>query len=486
MIVSLYTVRVVLRVLGVEDYGVFVSIGGVITTLSVISKVLANSSQRFFAYELGRGDESNYEVVFNTVLVVYLLVSILMVVFVETLGYWFVFHKMNIPTNSVTDAKWVFHFALATFIVSVITNPFQAAIIAHEKMEVYAYISIFEVILKLIVVFILQYADVSKLMLYAILLFLLGLVVNSLYIIFSFYQTHRVRLSFKLCNKDTLKTVFSYSSWTLFGTMAGVANYQGIIILLNMFWGPAINAAYAIGHQVSNTVYSFSINFYTAVKPPLIKSYAQNDTEYMMKLFYFSSKVIFVLLFVLLTPIFLMTDTILNLWLGKVELYMVEFTQLLLIYILILAMSMPITTIVQAANYVKLYHGITDGFTLLSLPLSYLALKLVDLPYSPVIVSIVVFLIAHFLRLIVLRRVVEFSYYYYFKTIVFPILISVLIVALPLFYFKDYFELSNLTSFFFVTIISILYTSAVVGWLLFDKDEKKLMIQLVKRKLYKK
>lgn len=181
-----------------------------------------------------------------------------------------------------------------------------------------------------------------------------------------------------------------------------------------------------------------------------------------------------------------MTDTVLKLWLGKVEPYMVEFSQLLLIYILILAMSMPITTIAQAANRVKLYHGITDGFTLLSLPLSYFALKLFDLPYSPVLVSIAIFLLAHILRLCVLRRLVEFSCVLYIKTIVVPIVVSILLVMFPLFYMKDCFVSINLIVFFLVTIVAILYTSIIVGWLLFDREERRMMIQLVKRKLNKK
>ena len=278
MLVSLFTVRIVLKTLGVEDYGVYNAIGGVVLSLSFISSVLANASQRFFAIELGKYDTTNLKRVFSTIFLTYVFVAIIIIIIAETLGLWFVFNKMMIPSARIVAVHWVYQLSVASFIVSILMNPFQAIIISREEMNVYAYVSILEAVLKLLIVYLLVYFSFDKMQLYAVLMFLSGVITNLIYFVISrrrYSETH-----FKIVwDKRMFKSIFSYSSWTLFGSIAFICNSQGINILLNMFFGPIANTAYAIGNQVKTAVNSFSGNFFNAVRPPIIKSYVQHANE---------------------------------------------------------------------------------------------------------------------------------------------------------------------------------------------------------------
>lgn len=482
MIVSLFTVRIVLQTLGVEDYGVYNAVGGVVLALSIISRILSSASQRFFSYELGRNDKDKLKEVFCTISICYIGISVLIILIAETIGLWFVYSKMVIPSGRMEAALWVYQFAIFSFVVSVMANPYQAIIVSHEKMGIYAYISIAEVVARLVIVYLLLVFPIDKLKLYSILMFLTTLSINTLYIIYCRNKFEESKFQWKW-NKQQFKSVFSYSSWTFFGTIAGQCNTQGVNILLNLFFGPTANAAYSIGSQVSHQVQGFGLNFYTAVKPPLIKSYAQCDYVYMNKLFYFSSKALFILLYIIILPIFIGTHELLDLWLGKVEIYMVDFVRLFLIYTLILCVSNPITTLVQAAGEVKLYHSLVDGFSLIALPIAYVLLKLGSPANTCFYVTIVIFSIAHFLRLYVAKRVIEqFSVYNYIKKIVIPIFLSVLVTFLPLLKFHSNLN-GGMLNLILMFLVSIVLNVFAAFFIILNRDERKLLLNLVRKKM---
>lgn len=479
MAVSLFTVRVVIRTLSVSDYGLYSAVGGVILTFSFITGVLTNASQRFFSVELGKGTEGKVKEIFSTLFITYIGVSIVVVLLAETVGLWFLVNKMTIPEGRGGAAMWVYQFALASFVVTLMTNPFQALIIAQERMNLYACISILDVVLKLLIVYMLLLFDYDKLKVYAVLMFLSHIITSTIYILYCKTKFRETHIIWRV-DKSLFKTVFSYSSWTLFGTVAGMCNTQGMNLLLNVFFGTISNAAYSVASQVYHTVGLFANSFYTAVKPPLIKNYAGGNFEYVNKLFLFSSKSLFVLLFIVVLPLMVCTESILQIWLGQVGDYMVSFVRLSLIYTTVLTISYPITAIVQAGGFVKLYHTLVDGFSILALPIVYVLFKLRFDAEWAYITSIVIFSVAHFLRMYVLKRVFPL---FEVKSYVFRFVIPAVLTFIVLFYanncLKMFFDNSFLST---IIICGICCLSALLicAFSLFSKAERKLVINIVK------
>ena len=478
MVVSLYTVRVVVQTLSVQDYGLYGAVGGIILSFGFISSVLANASQRFFAIEIGKGENGKLQETFSTLFFTYLWISLIIVILAETLGLWFLQTKMSIPEGREDAAMWVYQFALLSFVVTILANPFQSLIIAYEKMNLYAYLSILDVILKLLIVYLLTTFDMDKLKLYAVLMFIVSVVTNSVYIIYCRWKYTATKLSLKI-EKATLNSIFSYSSWTLFGTLAGMCNTQGMNLSLNVFFGSIANAAYSISYQVYSTVAMFANNFYVAVKPALMKNYAAGCYGYVLKLFNFSSKTLFLLLYIVILPIIICTEEILQLWLGQVGDYMVVFVQLSLVYTSILTISYPITAIVQAGGNVKLYHSLVDGFSLLALPMMCLLFNYGFSANWAYIISISMFGIAHALRIYVLKKVFPvFSVYGYMSHFIIP----ALIVAVT-----SYFIMSGFKVLMPQCLIGVLLTCAISclvviilgAFLVFSRTDRKMISNLI-------
>lgn len=470
MLISLITVRLVLRILGIEDYGIYNAVGGVVTSMSFLTSVLTNASQRFFAVELAKNEANEINTLFSSMMAVYIVICILIILILEIGGLWLIDNKLTIPTERVEVAYLVFHVSLATFIVNVLTAPLTALIIAHERMDIFAYVSLFESIGKLILVCLLYLTTTDKLLAYSLSLLLIAVLVNAFY---QFFVYRNIKIKLRLVfDKNIIKSVLGYSSWTLFGTTAGVVNMQGNSILLNIFIGPIANAAFAIANQVSALVQQFSSSFYTAVAPPLTKSYSSGETDYMNNLFWFSSKAMFLLPFIVLFPIFIQTEYVLKIWLGEVSPYMVNFVRIMLVYTLILTMGNPITTIVQAAGRVKLYHSVVDGFSLLVFPTSFVILKLYDNPELALVGMVVIFSIAHLLRLFVLSKTIDFSLFEYIKRIVFPCLIIVVISSVVTNVTGLYKSEGNNVLPIIYMLISVIFTGVLTFMLLFTKEER--------------
>ena len=479
MIVSLYTVRAVINILGVEDYGLYNAIGGIVTTLSFLTAVLANGSQRFFAIEIGKSTDGNINKYFNAILLAYLIICIVVLLFVEGIGTYLLNNTMTIPEGRIRACNWVLHISMLTFVISLLGTPFYAIIIAYEKMNIYAIVSIFESFAKLGVVYLLLDSPFDSLVYYAILLMSVILLANLVYV---FCANKLVTIKYTLnVDKSILKKLFSYSSWTLFGTVSGVAGSQGVSIFLNIFSGPVANAAFAISNQISATLQMFSSSFFTAVRPPLTKSYSANDFNYMNTLFNFSNKAIFSMTFAIVLPLLAKTNFVLQLWLGDVSMYMVEFVRIMLIDAMLLSLSNPITTIVQAAGKVKLYHSVVDGFALLVLPILFVYLKLgFEVKYS-IAISVVVFGFAHVLRLFVLRRVISFSIRKYVSGFALPAafvcILSASVCKASSLLIQDTI-VNNLIVMSTASLVSLLLSFI----LLLNKEEKQILFRVFKKK----
>lgn len=405
MIVSLYTSRVVLATLGVDDFGIYNVVGGVVAMFAVLNGAMASATQRFLAFHLGRGDDIQLRKTFNATLVIHLGIALLIVLLAETLGYWFLEHQLVIPDERMAAARWVFHAAVVSFAITVIQVPFTAVIIAHEHMSTYAYVSVLDVVLKLLIVLLLVRLPFDALIAYAVLLCLVAFLVLLVYV--TYVRRHFRESAFeRVTDKALYKTLLSYSGWNLFGGMASVVTGQGINILLNLFFGPALNAARGVAFQVHSAVNGFVINFQLAINPQIMKSYAVEEYHYMHQLIFRGSKYSFFLLFILVWPLLLETSWVLDLWLKDVPDYAVLFTQLVLINALIDSLSGSLMTAAQATGRIRKYQTLVGSLLIANLPLSYLFLTLGAAPQAVFYVGIGVSVAALALRLQLITRLV--------------------------------------------------------------------------------
>lgn len=471
MAVTLYTSRVILNVLGIEDFGIYNVVGGIVTMLSFFNNSMATSTQRFLNYEMGKEDKSSLQIIFSSAINVHYIIGIVTVIALETIGLWFVYNKLNIPSEQFNAAIWVFHFSVLSLFISIISTPYNAAIIANEKMGIFAYLSILEVILKLIVVYILLIIPYNKLIIYGFLQLVISFSMRLLY-------TQYCIKNFKECKykmqweRKTIKQMFSFTGWMICGCISSMLSSQGVNILINMFFGPIFNAARAIAVQVQHAVNSFNLNFMTAVKPQIIKYYSSGNYEYMYKLVFTASKCSFFLLFILTLPILLYTENILELWLGIVPEYAALFTRLVLIELLISSAYNPIAQINQASGKIKNYQMSISYIYFFNFFITYILYKWGAPVYSTFINSVILAFIGLLIRVNILRKENKFPAKYYLLHIMLPLLpIAAISTLIPLI-IKNY--LGNSIIMVFTNCIFALICSIILIWFIgLNKSEKK-------------
>jgi O-antigen/teichoic acid export membrane protein len=491
MVVSLYTSRIVLNTLGVEDYGIYNVVGGIITMFSFLNGAMAAGTQRFLTFELGKNDAIQLSRVFSMSMSIHLMIALVVFVLGETLGLWFVNTQLTIPSERMAAANWVYQFSVLSAMVGIWSVPYNASIIAHERMNVYAYVSILEVILRLLIVFLLQWFGFDKLKFYAVLVFSVSLTIRFIYGRYSKLHFSETRFKF-YWNKDLFNTLVSYAGWNLWGNLAVVAHDQGVNILLNIFFGPAVNAARGIAYSVKAAVYSFVQNFQVAMNPQIIKSFASGDFKNMHQLIFQGSKFSFFLLFFLSLPILLETEMIIKLWLKIVPEYAVIFTRLVVINILIESLSGPLVTAAQASGRIKLYQIVVGGLILLILPISYMFLKIGFPPEVAFCVSIFISIIALFARLIILRRLVKLKAAKFLAEVVGKSLsVSLISAPLPYYIYSSYDD--SLRRLLLVVCISIICSTSAIYFFGLNKIERtylaiqfKKIKQKITRNLFKK
>lgn len=474
MLVSLYTVRVVLNALGAEDYGIYNVVAGVVTMFGFLSGGMASASQRYFSYDLGKKDDEHLKTTFCVTFQIYLLLAIIVVVLAETVGLWFVNHKLVIPQERMTAANWIFQAAIFSFLMTLITTPYMATIIAHENMNVYAYVSIIEAALKLGIVFLLRILSYDKLILYGLLLAAVAFINTSLY---RFYcRKHYEETKFHYVKDGALfKELVSYSGWNLFGSVASMVRNQGMTILLNLFFGPVVNASRAVAAQVNAAVISFAQNFSTALKPQIIKSYAADEKDRMIKLVMYGTKIVFFLMLVICIPLFLQVSYLLKLWLKNVPDYTVIFVQLVIIDVLIDSISYPIMSVVQATGKIKLYQSVVGGCLILNLPASYIFLKVGFPPETVFVVAIIFSFIALILRVVISQRLLLCNLILPFTKLILLFLgLTILSCIIPLFLINKLNE--NFLEFCLFVIISVVWSGLILFLFGLNKEEKKLVL----------
>ena len=470
MAVSLYTSRVVLKTLGVEDFGIYNVVGGVVSMFSFLNGTISGATQRFLSYEIGTNNKERLQKVFNTAVGIHIIISVLILFLAETIGLWFVLNKLVIPEDRMTASIWVYQFSVASSILFLMSMPYNACIIAHEKMGAFAYITVIDVVLKLLIVYLLQIGGFDKLILYAVLMFVVQLTIRFIYNIYC--TRHFAESKYKLeWDKSLAKEMTGFAAWTLFGGFASIGFSQGINILLNMFFGPVVNAARAIAVQVDNAIQSFVNNFQTAVNPQIIKQYAANNMNEVYKLVFAGSRYSFYLLLFMAIPVFFEATTILNIWLDEVPDHTVNFLRITILVLLIGALSGPLITASNATGRIKEYQIIVGSILLLIVPIAYFALINGCNPEFVFWIYFSISFIAQTARLLLIRKLIKLSLRRYFKEVVIRISLTT-IVALLLPFMVYYYLPESLLRLLITTVVSTLSVGVVVYSLGISHNER--------------
>lgn len=464
MVVNLYTSRVVLSTLGVEDYGIYNVVGGVVTMFAFLNSAMTTSTQRYLTFELGKSNERGLVDTFGTSIVIHIIIALIIFVLGETVGLWFMYNKLVIPSSRMSAALWVYQASLLSTIVMVVSVPYNAAIIAHEKMSAFAYISVLDVLMKLGIVYVLCILDYDKLKLYAVLMFAVQLVIRVIYSKYCNKNFKEVqhKISF---SKHLFKDMASFAGWNLWGNFASVLNSQGINILLNIYFGAIVNAARGIASQVNNAVLQFSVSFQTAINPQLIKHYASGEIEKMHRLLFTASKFSFYLLIFMTFPILVNASYILKLWLGTYPEYTVIFVRYTIYSTIINAVANPLMISASATGRIRKYQLVIGGFLLLVLPISYICLELGFNPISVYITDLIISVISFFIRIIIVKPMIRLSIRKYMTEVLSKcIAVVVISSSIPLISFL-YFE-NELTRFIYSTALfwlSLIPTIYLIG-----------------------
>lgn len=406
MTISLYTSRIVLDALGVEDYGVYNVVGGVVAMFSMLSGSLSSSISRFITFELGKGGNAKVIKVFSCSIQIQIILAAIILILGETIGLYFLTTKLIIPHERFFAAQWVYHLSLLTFVINLLSIPYNATIIAHEDMSAFALISILEVSGKLLIAYLIMVAPIDKLIFYSLLLTFNAIIIRLAYVLFC--KRKYAECSFHLVyDKEILKKMFGFAQWSFIGNSAGIMRNQGVNILLNLYGGPVINAANGIANQVCTAASSFSNNFIIAVNPQIIKSYSLNEVKQSALLVKNSSRMSFMLLLLIAMPILAECEYILSLWLKNVPQYTPEFVSLSLLMVLFESMSLPLISMQNATGRIRNYQIVVGILHLLNFPFSWIALRSGAHPTCVYIIGLMLVLICFYARLYMLKRIVR-------------------------------------------------------------------------------
>lgn len=439
MLVSFYTSRIVLKALGVEDYGIYTIVGDTVAMFTILSNSLSSAISRFITFELGRQDIDNLKKIFSVAILIQIFLIIIILLLAETVGLWFLNNKIIIPQERLQVANWVYQFSILTFCINLISVPYNATIIAHEKMSVFAYISIFEAFGRLFIAILITKSPTDKLFLYSCLLTIISIITRFLYR--SYCKKHFKECSFQFTTDRTIiKEMFSFAGWNFIGAGSAVLRDQGGSIIINLFGGSAVNAARGLALQVSNAIQGFTTNFMTALNPQIIKSHASGNHGYMMNLIFQGARFSFYLLLLLSLPIILNTEYILSKWLDYVPAHTISFVQLSLIFTLSESLAHPLVTAMLATGNIRNYQLVVGGLQILNIPISYLFLRIGYAPEIIYVVAIAISVCCEMARLYMLKKMISLPIRQFLTKVYFNVIIVSFIAASASYLLGEYYE----------------------------------------------
>lgn len=484
MVVSLYTSRVILDVLGVDDYGIYQAVGGIVLMLSFVNNALANGTSRFLTYEIGIGNIEKLKKTFSTVLWANVGIAVLVVLLSETLGLWFVYNKLVIPADRMNAAVIAYHISIITCFLQLVLVPYNACIIAHERMSIYAYMSILDVCLRLVICYMLSIGGFDKLIMYAILLCGVQMFMLLFYVLYCFRNYFETKLKC-LIDCTILKDVVSYSSWSLLASSATAINTQGTIVLINMFFNPAVVSARALANQVNMAANQFIQNFRTAVNPQIVKKYAVGDYKGSKRLLLESTKFSYYLMLFIALPICLVADILLGVWLKDVPEYTIQFLRLAIITSLFQVFDSSFYTALYAKGQIKENALTSPTLGLLIFPICYILFRI---GYSPIAMAWVMMGLYAFLGLIqkplLLIKIVGYSWCDILDVFRPCVIVTLFSCPLPIFcyVFKDNIFVNDWVEFFALIAIAVLNVATIVWCFGMKKEQRNWLTDIIKSK----
>lgn len=480
MAVTLYTSRVVLEILGFEDYGIYTVVGGVVAMFSFLNSTMSGATSRFLTFELEKCDTDRLNRTFNTALTIHIGIAIAIFILAETVGLWFLETELNIPDDKMFSTRIVYQFSILSSMVVITQVPYNSSIISHERMKIYAYVSMIDVLLKLGIVYLLKLGGFDKLILYAALLFVVIAIIAMVYRVYCIRNFKECKYHFTY-DKKIIKPMLSFSGWDLFGNLSVMLRGQGINILQNIYWGPVINASTGIANQVMGALSSFADSFLTAIRPRIIKYYAENKLEEMQILIVNASKYSFLLLLLFAIPLIIENKIILNIWLKNTPDYVVQFCQLNIIICLIIVMFRPILFSIHAVGKLAVMSIFSGVIYTSVLPVTYIFFKNGSSPTVPYLISIVAFCICSLSNLLILRKLIPiFSIANFVHRVCLPcILILLLSLIFPLIIYY------NMSDGIYRLVVLVLASSCSVLFLTYlIATDRKLKIKIINRIIY--
>ena len=481
MLVTLYTSRVVLKTLGIEDYGIYNVVGGIVAMFGFISGSLTSASQRYITFELGKGKTGNLSKIFSLSLELHVILSITLSLIIEPLGIWFIHNKLLIPIERLNAALWVFHLSVLSMIVMFISVPYNALIVAYEKMNAFAMVAIIEAILRLLIAYsLLVCGDFDKLIIYSILMFLVQLIIRFCYTIYC--KKNIPDCSFTpIYDKKVLIEMGSFASWSIFGNIAFVTYTQGLNLLLGTFFLPIVNSARGIAVQVQSAINTFVSGFQTAINPQITKNYAAGNINEMVSLLFRSSRFSYYLLMIMTIPVVLETETVLRIWLHTIPAYTISFLRVILLTTWINSIANPLIIAVKATGRVRLYEMTVGGLMLFILPVSYVFLRFGFPPITVFIVHLFIECIAMTFRIWNCKKLIHFSLYSYFSKVIFRIfIVTISAIILPIIV-QENFCRSGFLSLCVISILSILCSIVSIFLFGLTQSERSFIISKFKK-----
>jgi O-antigen/teichoic acid export membrane protein len=473
MLVSLFTSRIILNILGIEDYGIYNVVGGVVTMFSVFTISLSAAISRFITFELGQNNKERLSVIFSTSVNLLLLLSLIVVLAIEVVGVWFLNVKLNIPASRIDAANWVMQCSIIIFVLNLVSVPYNASIIAHERMGAFAYISILEVALKLVVAYSLYISSLDKLKTYAVLLVSVALVIRLVYGLYC--RRHFSECKYRMVyDKSFLKEMGRFTGWNLMGSGVYIFNTQGVNIITNLFFGVSVNAARGIAMQVDGIIKQFVTNFTTALNPQITKSYASDNMDYMFTLVCKGAKYSYFLMFFFVVPFIYETNLILKLWLNNVPEYAPLFLRLTVIGTLCDILGNSTANAAWATGNVRRYYIYVGSVGCLVFPLSYLAFACGLPAYASYLIFIFIYVILIFIKLYIIKGLINFPIGKFNKEVLMRIIpVSVLAFLLPgVFYFNMNASFLRLLLVALSSTLSIVVCGYIVG---LEPSERKMI-----------
>jgi len=485
MVVSLYTSRVILATLGVEDYGISNVVGGVVTMFAFLNASMASSTQRFLTFELGRGDIEQLKKVFSIALLIHFLIAVIVLVLSETLGLWFLRTKLVIPEHRMFAANWVYQFSVISCCISIIQVPYNASVTAHERFGVFALIGIIEVIVKLAVVYLLTILPFDKLIWCSLLFLIVSYIIRIIYRVYCVVHFEECRFRL-LKDKVLFRSMFSFAGWNVFGSLAWILKDQGVNVILNLFFGPIVNAARGVAVQVNGAVSGFVSNINTAFNPQITKNFAQGEVSEMEVLAYRASRFSFLMLLLIALPIILNIDFILDVWLKDVPERSSLFVVLILVDSLVGSLlGSPFITSLMATGNIRNYQIIVGSIILLIIPVSYITLKLGGRPEDVFYITIFFSFISGIVRYGFCVKQIGYSVKLFVSSVVLPV-VMVLLVSIPIPFFMSMLSYSSrFVRFICVCSATVFITLIAVILIGLNKSERASLFYSIKDRLYR-